>query len=74
MTECAGRIQPEVAVEAGVVESGVTAEVERGWISAVEGADAGVADPVVETAVNGDRGGWLLIDDGDRRRGGTVDI
>ena len=29
---------------------------------------------MVETAVNGDRGGWLPIDDGDRRRGVTVNI
>ena len=54
MTECAGRIQPEEAVEAGVVEA--EAEVKAGWISAVEGADAGLADPVVETSVSGDRG------------------
>ena len=68
MTECAGRIRPEEAVEVGVSEA------EAGWISAVEGADAGLADPVVETSVRGDRGGWLSIDDGDRRRGGTIDI
>ena len=74
MTECAGRIRAEEAVEVGVSEAEAGVEVGAAGISAVEGADAGLAESVVETAIRGDRGGWLLIDDGQRRRGGTVDI
>ena len=60
--------------EAGVAEGVATAEAEGSGISTVEGANAGLTDSVVETAVNGDRAGWLPIDDGNRRRGGTVNI
>ena len=51
-----------------------TAEAEEDGASTVEGTDAGLTGAVVETAVDGDRGGRLVIDDCDRRRGGTVDV
>ena len=40
----------------------------------MEGVDACLADSVVETAINGDWGRRLPVDNGDRRRGGTVNI
>ena len=61
-------------MEAGAEEGGTTVEAERRGASTVERVDACLADSVVETAINGDRGGRLLVDDGDRRRGGTFNV
>ena len=71
--ECAGRIQPEGTVEVEVEEGDTTAEAEEEGASTEEGADAGLTGAVVEAACDGDRGGRLAINDGDRRRGGAVD-
>ena len=48
MTECAGQIRPEEAVEVDVAEAEAGTETEAAWISAVEGADADLADSVVK--------------------------
>ena len=57
-----------------IEEGDATAEAVEEGASTVEGTDAGLTGAVVKTAVDGDRGGRLAINDCDRSRGGTVDV